>query len=467
MLKLYNTMTREKEIFRPLGPVVKMYFCGPTVYNYAHIGNLRSYLVSDLLRRYIELKGFKLDFVMNLTDVDDKTIRDSRQAGMSLKDFTEKYSEAFFVDIDRLRIKRATIYPKATEYIKEMEQLINMLMKNGFAYIGEDGSVYFSIDKFDDYGKLAKLDRTLLKSTERVKKDEYEKEHAQDFALWKAWDESDGDVHWDINVDGNIIRGRPGWHIECSCMSMKNLGETIDIHGGGVDLIFPHHENEIAQSEAATGKEFVKYWVHCEHLLVDGRKMSKSLGNFFTLPDIIKKGCDTLAFRYLVLSTHYRSQLNFTIESCHSAAKTVESINDFYRRLRDAKPADEHNEELMKKIKDARKKFEEHMDDDLNIPAALGVFFEFENEMNRAMDSGSLCNKSKDEALVFINYFNEIFDIFYEEGVLTEEENELIQEREMARKKKDYKTADAIRKKLSEMGILLEDSPDGVRWKKK
>lgn len=467
MLKLYNTLTRQNEVFKPLGPEVKMYFCGPTVYNFAHIGNLRSYLFSDLLRRYLEIKGFGLKFIMNLTDVDDKTIRDSRKARMNLKDFTEKYTKAFFHDIDSLRIKRADFYPKATEHIKEMESLINNLMQKGYAYVGEDGSVYFSIGKFSEYGKLAKLERSSLKSTERIRNDEYEKDNAQDFALWKAWDSNDGDVFWNIVVNGKTIKGRPGWHIECSCMSMKYLGDTIDIHGGGVDLIFPHHENEIAQSEAASEKDFVKYWIHCEHLLVDGRKMSKSLGNFFTLPDIIRQGCEPIAFRYLILSTHYRTQMNFSIESCIAAGKTVENINDFFRRVKGSQTSKIHNKELMEYIKNARKNFEKYMDDDLNTPAAIGVFFELVKIANKEMDSENLCESTKKEIIEFLDFFNRIFDIFTEDAELTEEEKELIEKRENARKEKDFGTADAIRKKLLELGITLEDSPDGVKWKKK
>ncbi|MEM7825323.1 MAG: cysteine--tRNA ligase, partial [Candidatus Aenigmatarchaeota archaeon] len=340
-LKLYNTLTRKKEVFKPIRKnEVRMYTCGPTVYDFAHIGNFRTYVWQDILKRWLLYKGFRVIHVMNITDIDDKTIKGSRSQGISLKEFTEKYTEAFFKDSESLNLLPANFYPRATQHIKEIVELIKILIRKGYAYKSEDGSIYYNISKFKSYGKLSKLKIKELKAGARVKLDSYTKEEAYDFALWKAWDPEDGDVFFETDIG----KGRPGWHIECSAMSMKYLGETFDIHTGGVDLIFPHHENEIAQSEAATGKKFVKYWLHAEHLIVEGRKMSKSLGNFYTLRDLIGKGYNPISIRYLLLSTHYKQQLNFTFESLESAKNTVESLFNFLLKLKEIKEGKENKQ---------------------------------------------------------------------------------------------------------------------------
>ncbi len=466
MLKLFNTAKRKKEEFVPLSRNVGMYFCGPTVYDYAHIGNFRAYIFADILRRYLEYRGFSVKLVMNLTDVDDKTIKRSREAGMPLREFTEKYTDAFFEDIDTLRIKHATIYPKATENIDEIIALIKILIKKWLAYKGEDNSVYFDISKFKDYGRLANIKIKEAKS--RIKHDEYEKEEARDFALWKAWSAEDGNVFWNANFDGIVIKGRPGWHIECSAMSTKYLGDNFDIHGGGVDLIFPHHENEIAQSEGA-GSKLARYWVHCEHLKVDGKKMSKSLGNYYTLRDLIKKGYDPIAIRYLLLSSHYRSQLNFTFKELDSAKKTVESINFLVSKIKNLvnKVDAPNNEEISLLVDETRERFEQYMDDDLNVPEALATVFDLIKIVNREIDKNLVDKASLKKTYAFLMSINKIFDIITEEETaLTAEEQKLINEREAARKKKDFNQADAIRNELKKRGILLEDTPHGISWRR-
>jgi cysteinyl-tRNA synthetase len=310
-IHFFNTLTRQKESFTPIEEgKAKIYTCGPTVYDFAHIGNFRAFLFDDLLKRWLEYRGFEVVHVMNITDVDDKTIKGSRKRNVPLREYTDYYMKAFFEDIDTLKIERANYYPRATEHIPEMVALIKRLMERGYAYKGEDGSIYYAISKFKEYGKLSRIKVDDLKAGARVKVDEYGKEEAQDFALWKAWTQEDGEVFWDTEIG----KGRPGWHIECSAMSMKYLGETFDIHCGGVDNMFPHHENEIAQSEAATGKKFVNYWLHNEHLLVEGKRMGKRFGNYYTLRDLLKMGYDPKAIRYLLILTHYRQQFNFTFE---------------------------------------------------------------------------------------------------------------------------------------------------------
>ena len=327
MLKLYNTLSRRKEIFKPIkNNKVGMYTCGPTVYYYPHIGNYRAYIVADILKRYLKYKGFKIDHVMNITDVDDKTIRDSQKQNLSLKEFTSKYEKAFLEDLNTLNIQKPDRLARATEHIKEMENLIKKLIDKGFAYKGKDNSIYYSISKFKDYGKLSKIKIKELKAGARVKQDEYEKKQVSDFALWKAWDKEDGNVFWETEFG----KGRPGWHIECSAMSSKYLGDQFDIHTGGIDLIFPHHENEIAQSEGASGKKpFVKYWIHNEWLLIEGKKMSKSFGNFYTLRDILNKGYSPMSIRYVLLSTHYRQQMNFTFKKLDAAKNSLQRWGNF------------------------------------------------------------------------------------------------------------------------------------------
>lgn len=464
-LKIFNTLTRKKEGIATSEPgVVKMYTCGPTVYDFAHIGNMRTNLFYDLLRRYLAYSGQDVKQVMNITDVDDKTIKGSMQAHVSLKDYTSKYTEAFFEDLKTLRIMPAQVYPRATDHIKDMVEMITKLMLRGYAYKGDDGSIYFSISKFKKYGKLSKLKIKKLKAGARVSQDEYSKEEARDFVLWKAWQESDGNVFWVTSLG----KGRPGWHIECSVMASKYL-QTLDIHCGGVDLIFPHHENEIAQYEAATGKRFAKYWMHSNHLYVNGRKMSKSLGNFFTLRDVIAKGYDSLGFRYLCMSTHYRSQLNFTFESLDDAIKTVDKFNDFVNRIKwlqnevNAEP----NSKLHVLISKTKANFRKHMDDDLDTSQAMADVFKLIKNVNIAIDKNKADKRTLQAVYKFLMEINDIFDILKkEEAGLTTEEKSLVEQREQFRKERNFAEADKIRAILKDKGITLEDTPHGVRWKK-
>ena len=369
-MRFYNTLGRNMQDFQPIEEkVAKMYTCGPTVYNYAHIGNFRAYLFEDLLRRSLEYHGYKVTQVMNLTDVDDKTIRDSRAAGLKLQDFTRKYKDAFFEDLRTLRIEPAEHYPEATTHIPEMIEMIRILFEKGFAYKSEDGSVYFSIAKFKDYGKLAKIDMEQQRSGVRINNDEYDKDSVADFALWKAWSESDGDVKWDSPWGP----GRPGWHLECSAMSMKYLGRTFDIHTGGIDNMFPHHEDEIAQSEAANSCKFVNYWLHCEHLTIDKKKMSKSLGNFYTLRDLLNKGYSGKEVRWALIGTHYRSKLNFNLGLCDQARSTLKKFADFFGRLKALPQGTAGKEEAAGLAADADKKFADAIGDDLNIAEALSA----------------------------------------------------------------------------------------------
>ncbi len=462
VLKLYNTLTRKVEVFKPKkGKAVGMYSCGPTIYDYAHIGNLRAYVFSDLLKRYMEYRGFRVDHVMNLTDVDDKTIKGARKKGVSLSRYTEKYKKAFFEDIKKLSIKPASVYPEAKKHVKEMVEIVRILLKKGYAYKSEDGSVYYDISKFKGYGKLSKLKLEGLKAGARVSHDQYEKEDAQDFALWKAWSKEDGDVAWETGVG----KGRPGWHIECSAMSMKYLGKHFDVHTGGVDLIFPHHENEIAQSEAVTGKPFVNYWVHNEHLLVDGRKMSKSLGNFYTLRDLLKKGYSGRAVRYLLAATHYRQKLNFTLKGLEGANNSVNRLLDFMDMLGRAK-GDGDGKKTDRLIRTAAEKFGKAMDSDLNVSEALAVIFDFVRGINRLSEKGELGKGEAKKVKKIMLDFDKVLGILETgEKVISEEIEKLIREREDARKKKDFAKADRIRKKLGDMGVILEDAPDGVKWK--
>ena len=384
MLKLYNTLTRKKETFKPIKKdSVGIYTCGPTVYDYAHIGNFRAYICGDILKRYLKYEGFKVKHIMNITDVDDKTIKGSVKQKISLKEYTEKYTKDFFEDLETLNIDKADIFPKATEHIKEMVNIIKRLLDKKIAYKTKDG-IYFDISKFKDYGKLSHTKLKDLEVGKRIKADQYEKEQARDFALWKFWDKEDGDVFWEAEIG----KGRPGWHIECSAMSTKYLGQPFDIHGGGIDLVFPHHENEIAQSECSAGKEMVKYWFHNEHLLVDGKKMSKSLGNFFTLRDLLKKGNNPKAIRYLLLSTHYRQQLNFTEEGVKAADNAVQRLNTFIKKIQIFKKVykrKKQDPEIKKLIEKTKKEFIKKMDDDLNISEALAVIFEFIRKINTKM----------------------------------------------------------------------------------
>jgi cysteinyl-tRNA synthetase len=461
----FNTLTRKKEVFNPIETgKVKMYTCGPTVYDFAHIGNFRAFLFEDLLKRWLIQRDFKVTQVMNLTDIDDKTIKGSQKQGIPLRQFTDFYIKAFFEDIKALNIETAEVYPKATDHIPEMVNLIKILMAKGFAYKGEDGSIYFSVCKFPDYGKMSKIKVGELKSGARVSQDEYAKEEAQDFALWKAWTPEDGDVYWETELG----KGRPGWHIECSAMSMKYLGGTFDVHCGGVDNMFPHHENETAQSEAATGKKFVNYWMHNEHLQVEGKKMSKSLGNFYTLRDLLAKGYDPIAIRYLLMSTHYRQQFNFTFEGLEASKAAVERLRNFVRRLHDA-DGKESGGKVATFSSKAEACFDGSMNDDLNIGIALASLFDFVREINNLLDSNMI---SKGEAAVvgsLILKFDAVLGVIGRVEVkeaLSDDVDALVVKREEARKTKNWKEADAIRAQLKAMGIVLEDTAQGVRWHK-
>jgi len=457
-----NSYTRKKEEFHPIEPgKVKIYTCGPTVYNYQHIGNFRTFIWGDLLRRYLEYKSYDVTYVMNITDIDDKIIRDSQANNIPREKFTEKYIKAFFDDLDTLGLKRADIYPYATKHIDDMVALVKVLHDKGIAY-EVNGNYYYRIAAFPDYGKLAKLDMDGLKPGARVASDEYEKDSVSDFALWKAWQPSDGDIYWETEIG----KGRPGWHLECSVMSMKYLGETFDIHTGGVDLMFPHHENEIAQSEGATGKKFVNYWLHGEHLIVEGKKMSKSLGNFYTLRDIIEKGYSGLVVRYLLMATHYRQQLNFTFQGLDAARNALERYNDFIVNLENFSGGQSNGTALgiLEKTKTA---FEDALDDDLNISAALAVIFDFIRDINRLKADNNLSEDEKIKALETIRKFDTVLNFTYKAETIDEEVENLIKQRTEAKKNKDFATADKIRDDLLAQGIILEDTPQGVRWKRK
>ncbi len=462
-LRFKNSFTRTKEEFTPIVEgKVGMYTCGPTVYDFAHIGNFRTYVFEDLLRRYLKFKGYKVTQVMNLTDIDDKTIRDSMAQGIPLKEYTQQFIDAFFEDLDALGIERAEHYPAATDHIEEMVAIIQELEKNGLAY-EVDGNWYFKISAFPDYGKLAHLDLSELKAGARVATDEYEKDSVSDFALWKAWDEADGDVFW----ESPLGIGRPGWHIECSAMSTKYLGDHFDIHTGGVDNMFPHHENEIAQTEGATGTKFVNYWLHSEYLIVDGRKMSKSLGNFYKLRDVIDKGYDPNAVRYLLLATHYRQQLNFSFAGLESAARALERYNDFVVNL-ESYAGGESDGTAASAIGKASSGFEEALDDDLNISGALGTLFDFVREINRLRAEDHLSADERDQVLALVRKFDTVLNIVSTEDVVLDHEIEvLIEQRTEARKSKDFARADKIRDDLLAQGIVLEDSAGGVRWKRR
>jgi cysteinyl-tRNA synthetase len=460
----FNTLTRRKEIFKPLEDgKTKLYTCGPTVYDFAHIGNFRAFLFEDLLKRWLIQRGFKVTHVMNLTDIDDKTIKGSQKQGIPLRQFTDFYVKAFFEDIKALNIMPADVYPKATDHIPEMVTLIQTLMAKGYAYKGEDGSIYFSVCKFSDYGKLSHLKVSELKAGARVSQDEYAKEEAQDFALWKAWTPEDGDVFWETALG----KGRPGWHIECSAMSMKYLGETFDVHCGGVDNMFPHHENEIAQSEAATGKKFVNYWMHNEHLLVEGKKMSKRFGNFYTLRDLLAKGYDPIAIRYLLLSTHYRQQFNFTFEGLDAAKAAVERLRNFVRRLHEADGiATGKVATLTSKLETC---FGGSLDDDLNIGIALSSLFDFVREINGLLDANLVNKQEAADVGGVMMRVDEVLGVIGKvevEEALSSDIDGLVQKREAARKAKNWKEADAIRAQLKAMGIVLEDTAQGIRWHK-
>ena len=456
--RFYNTLARRLELFTPLEPGhVRMYTCGPTVYNFAHLGNFRTYVFEDLLRRYLKWKGYRVTQVMNLTDVDDKTIRGAREQGVTLDEFTAPYVAAFFEDLDALRIERAEHYPRATRHVAEMLALIRRLEERRHTYVSE-GSVYYRISTFPAYGKLSGMDVAALKPGARVDVDEYAKEEARDFALWKAAEDPAWDSPWG--------RGRPGWHIECSAMSTRYLGETFDLHTGGVDNIFPHHENELAQSEGATGKPFVRYWMHSAHLIVDGQKMAKSLGNFYTLRDVLARDYDPLAVRYLLLASHYRKALNFTFGSLGGAGEAVARLQAFYRRAQEYEGGGA--DDLAASLADARSVFEAALDSDLGIAEAVAAVFDLVTAGNRAMDAGALSAEGARALVATLEDFDRVLGVMRPAPAAVDAEVEaLIAEREEARRAKDFARADALRGELAARGVAVEDTPAGVRWKKK
>ena len=460
-LRFFNTYSRQLEEFAPRdpdSPKIDIYTCGPTVYSRAHIGNFRAYIFEDLLQRHLEARGFKVHRVVNITDVDDKTIRGAHEAGVPLTKFTQQFKDAFFKDADMLRIKRADEYPAATDqrYIDKMISMISALISKGLAYQADDKSVYFRINKFPNYGKLAHFNLDELQSTGRVKHDEYDKEHIGDFALWKAWDEEDGDVKWDSPWGP----GRPGWHIECSAMATALLGDQIDIHCGGVDNIFPHHEAEIAQSEGVTGKQFVRMWLHCAHLLVDGQKMSKSLGNFYTIPDLLAKGYTGREIRYALIRVNYRTQLNFTWDGMKEARESLGRIDDWLERLRKVAGDKKGNTKIEMQL---GHEFEDALDDDLNISAALGFLFETIRATNRAMDENNLDMKTAAGWLNWWNRTNQVLDFESDETALPEDVAKLAEARVQARLAKDFRKSDELRDKLNALGWEARDTKDGQK----
>lgn len=481
MIKFYNTLTGKLEDFHPLHKSeVRLYTCGPTVYDYPHIGNHRANVFEDLLKRFLVFMGYKVIHVMNITDVDDKTIKGANEKGVSLSEYTEKYTQAFFDDIKTLNIVKADHYPKATEHIQEMAETVKGLYEKGYAY-EKEGSYYFNISKFKDYGKLSNIDQKMLKVGVRIDSDEYEKESVHDFALWKA--RKEGEPYWETVIGP----GRPGWHIECSVMSAKYLGDTFDIHCGGVDNIFPHHENEIAQSEAYTGKKFVNYWLHCQHLIRDGIKMSKSKGNIITLKELIQNyEADPMAIRLLLLSTHYRKMLNFTFEALEQTKSSLERINDFIRQLADATFPEGENQEVYTLIETMKNRFIDGLSNDLNISSSLTAVFEMIKSANRMAVQekifqsdaenliGSIASVNKVLGVVDFPENIEIHDtmslgkdirVTFQKKQLSENIQQKIQERERARLQKNFTLADQIRDELLNQGIALEDTKDGVRWK--
>lgn len=463
-LRFYNTLTQQVEEFAPAdGKTVRMYTCGPTVWNYVHIGNLRTFTAQDILRRWLKYRGYTLRHVMNITDVDDRIIQQAAASGQSITQYTAAYIDAFFEDTARLRIERPEVISKATDHIPEMVALIQSLASNGCTY-ESDGSIYFRISSFPDYGKLSHIRFDGIKAGARIDADKYDKENARDFVLWKA--RKEGEHYWETPLGP----GRPGWHIECSAMAMKYLGETLDIHSGGVDLIFPHHENEIAQSEASSGKPFARFWIHTEHLLVEGQTMSKSLGNFYTLRDLLALGYAPEAVRYLLASVPYRKQLNFTFDGLKAAATAIERLRNFELRLKTSKFAEGANEEIERRTRVALEAFESALDDDLNTAEALGAIFEYIRDANTAMDSAAFAAGNREAALDLLARFDAIFDVLRPSSgaAISDAEIEtLIQERAQAKKERDFARADAIRSRLLEAGIVLEDTREGTRWKRK
>ena|SRR5215813_5304465 len=492
-LRLYNTLTNSIEDFKTIhGGEVRMYACGPTVYDYGHIGNFRTFIAVDVLRRYLRQSGYELRHVMNITDVDDKIIRNSAQAGLSVRQYTVKYEKAFLEDMKSLSIEEPELV-RATDHIPEMAEFVKKLLEEGFAYRADDGSYYFRIAKFPEYGKLSKKDFAGMEDGARVDVDEYDKDSARDFALWKA--PKPGEASWRTEIGS----GRPGWHIECSVMSMAELGETFDLHAGGEDLIFPHHENEIAQSEALTGKPFAHYWFHARFLLVEGEKMSKSLGNFFTLRDLVLKGYKPSSIRYLLTSVPYRHQLNFTFDGLRQAAVSVERLRNFRLRLTTAQFPEGSNPALDALAKETNDRMRETLDDDLNTAQAQAAVFDMVRKANAAADSGELKKDNITPLLDALDRFDEIFDVIVddddlkvrrildwakEDGKLQQASQEMVEaasavrlsdsevetriaKMKQARQARNFAESDAIRTELATLGIVVEITKDGIRWKRK
>ena len=465
MLRIHNTLSGQLEEFTPLVEgEAKFYYCGPTVWDYGHVGNFRSAIAADVMRRYLKFKGLRVTSVMNLTDVDDRIIAQAQKAGKTIDDYTAKYIDAFWEDFDALGCERPDVAPRATQHITEMADMIEKLERREHAYRSDD-SIYYRITSFPEYGKLAKInfEGNIAGGSDRVDTDKYEKEDARDFALWKVT--KAGEPGWETKIG----RGRPGWHIECSAMSMKYLGETFDMHLGGIDLVFPHHENEIAQSEGATGKQFVRYWYHFEHLKVEGETMSKSKGNYYTFRDIAAKGFSAAAVRYFLLSVPFRKQLNFTFDALQGAEKTVESLRDFRARLDEARTEAGSNDGVHHATEQALKDFEAGLDDDLNTSVALAAIHDLTRVVNPELAKGKLLDENRRELISAIERFDSVLNIFGnpQRELLDDEIQALIDERQEARHRRDFARADEIRDDLAERGITLEDTKDGVRWKTK
>ncbi|HTZ75523.1 MAG TPA: cysteine--tRNA ligase [Candidatus Aquilonibacter sp.] len=476
-IRLHNTLTNQLETLMPLHPgEVRIYTCGPTVYAYAHIGNFRTFMFQDVLRRFLRSQGLRLLHVMNVTDVDDRIIANAAGAGVSIRDYTEKYIQAFLDDMAAINLEQPEILARATEHIEDMVTLIEKLQSKGFTY-KSDGSIYYRISKFPKYGKLSRIDVSGMQSGARVDVDRYEKDDARDFALWKA--PKPGEHFWETRIGP----GRPGWHIECSAMAMKYLGDTLDIHAGGVDLAFPHHENEIAQSEGATGHLFSTVWLHSEHLLIEGQKMSKSLGNFYTLRDLFAKGEKPSTVRFLLLSVPYRRQLNFTEDGLRQAQNSVERLRNFLVRLKATNFPGGSHDQNMARIKRAETDFDAGLADDLNTAVALAAVFDLVRDANSAMDRGSFKQQDATRAIAAMEKFDAVLAVLVDDDadklskmgfvqadvrMPAEEVERLIEERKKAKSARDFQRADVIRKQLTDAGIILEDAKDGsVRWKYK
>ena len=452
-IRFYNTLTRKKEIFKPINKgKVSLYTCGPTVYSRAHIGNFRTFIFEDVLKRVLQLVGYNVKHVMNITDVDDKTIKKAHEENKKLNKITSKYTSEFMEDLQALKILPADLFPAATDHIQNMIEMISILIENKNAYVADDGSVFFSIDSINDYGKLANLDLKRQKQTDRVAADEYTKDNPRDFALWKAWKVEDGDVFWDSPWG----IGRPGWHMECSVMSTKYLGNHFDIHCGGVDNIFPHHENEIAQSCAALGTEFVNIWMHSEHLNMADEKMSKSLGNIKTIPELLDDGHSAESLRYVLISSHYRSKLSFSSNKLDDARKAVHRINDIYNRLQGI--INDGNS-----FPNEYDQFIEALVDDLNTPKALGILFNYLKKLNRKIDNDKLTDEESSKGILFIKKADEVFSFLKDKTVIPNEIAKLVAKRNEARKDKNWKLSDLLREELKEKGWIVEDTLDGSK----